>query len=68
MRDKQKLDALLRDVKPSDAALQQMLSDLAAKEGLYQGNGAPVVEDVPDAQKRRSDWASRSRTAEAETS
>lgn len=39
MKDKQKLDALLRDTKPQDAALQQMLSELAAREGLYTGNG-----------------------------
>lgn len=46
--DKEKLDALLRDVQPESAALQQMLSDLAAREGLYLGNGTPV--DDPSAE------------------
>jgi hypothetical protein len=32
--DREKLDALLRDVTPQDAALQQMLSELAAREGI----------------------------------
>ena len=44
LADKAKLDALLRDTKPADAALQQFLSELAAKEGLYTGeNGANVL-------------------------
>jgi hypothetical protein len=33
--DSQKLDELLRDVQSDDAAIQQMLSDLAAQSGLY---------------------------------
>jgi hypothetical protein len=37
--DKEKLDALLRETSPADLALQQMLSELAAKEGLYTENG-----------------------------
>jgi hypothetical protein len=42
MKDKQKLDALLRDVKPSDASLQQFLSDLAAREGIIPPDFQPV--------------------------
>jgi hypothetical protein len=42
--DKEKLNALLRDVKPADAALQQMLSELAAREGLYTGDGRTMLE------------------------
>jgi hypothetical protein len=52
--DKEKLDALLRETKPTEAALQQFLSELAAKEGLYTGNGQPVVEDVPEPQVDRA--------------
>jgi DNA modification methylase len=52
--DKDKLDALLRDTKPADAALQQFLSDLAAQEGLYTGNGGDTLEDVPEAQVDRA--------------
>jgi hypothetical protein len=33
-KDKNKLGLLLRDTKPADAALQQLLSDMAAKEGI----------------------------------
>jgi hypothetical protein len=47
-KDREKLDALLRDVKPSDAALQHMLSDLAAREGLYTGNGSPVDDPMAE--------------------
>lgn len=35
--DKQQLDNLLRDVKSGDSAVQQMLADIAKKEGLYSG-------------------------------
>jgi DNA modification methylase len=53
-KDREKLDALLRDVKPSDESLQHMLSEMAAREGLYTGNGAGTLEDVPDAQVDRA--------------
>lgn len=33
--DKEKLDALLQDVRSDDAAVQRMLAELAEKEGLY---------------------------------
>lgn len=49
--DREKLDALLRDVKPADASLQQMLSDLAAREGLYVGNGGEHIELDEQAEK-----------------
>jgi hypothetical protein len=40
--DKDKLDALLRDTKPADAALQQFLSELAAREGIIPPDFQPV--------------------------
>lgn len=39
------LDALLRDVQTGDAAVQQMLSDLAEQEGLTYGEEKPKAED-----------------------
>lgn len=33
--DKERLDALLREIPPVDARLQEMLAELAKKEGLY---------------------------------
>lgn len=47
MKDKGRLDSLLHEVKPQDAALAQMLSDLAAREGLYGGNGGEAGEVLP---------------------
>lgn len=40
------LDALLRDIDSGNAEIQQMLADLAARSGLYDGG------DVPDKQDR----------------
>lgn len=43
--DKEQLDALLRETKPADAALQQFLSELAAKEGITSPDFQPVSID-----------------------
>lgn len=53
-KDREKLALLLHDTKPADATLQQFLSDLAAKEGLYTGNGGGTVEDAPEPQIDRA--------------
>lgn len=45
-REKDKLDALLREVSAEDAALAQMLSDIAAEEGIILPDFEPVgIED-----------------------
>jgi DNA modification methylase len=47
--DAAKLDAILRDINTGSAAVQQLLADLAASAGLYEGGAAEVVEDeVPE--------------------
>lgn len=43
--DKEKLDELLREVRASDAAVTQMLADLAAKEGIIPPDFQPVSID-----------------------
>ena len=45
--DKEKLDALLREMPPVDARLQEMLAGLAEKEGLY-GNKERTEAEPPD--------------------
>jgi len=51
--DKQQLDALLREVDTGSAALQEMLSDLAAKSGLEYGK--PEAVEDPGAQIDRAE-------------
>lgn len=57
--EKETLDALLREVETGDAALQQLLADLAKREGLYQevvpttGEGGDEFNTAPVAQQTR---------------
>lgn len=46
--DKQNLDLLLRDVTTGDAALQEMLSDLAKDNGLTYGTQEPATAPEPE--------------------
>jgi site-specific DNA-methyltransferase (adenine-specific) len=47
--DAVKLDAILRDLDTGSEAVQQMLADVAAAAGLYQGEPTGIVEDdVPE--------------------
>lgn len=46
--DKQALDALLRDVTTGDAALQEMLSELAKDNGLTYGTQEPATAPEPE--------------------
>ena len=57
--EKETLDALLREVETGDAALQELLADLAKQEGLYQeveptaGDGGDDFNTEPVAQQTR---------------
>lgn len=56
--DKEQLDALLREVSTEDAAVQAMLSELAAKEGLYtdKANGDDIEDHIDEAEELREKW------------
>lgn len=47
VKDKEKLGQVMQGAKPQDAAVAEMLSNMAQKEGLYQGNGHAIIEDDP---------------------
>lgn len=47
--DKEQLDALLREVSTGEAGVQQMLADLAEREGISIEQEFTAVHDIPDA-------------------
>lgn len=46
--DKEQLDTLLREVQSGDAAVQQMLADLAEKSGVVNPDWGAALDDLPE--------------------
>jgi DNA modification methylase len=55
LKDKEKMAALMHETKPQSASLQEMLAQMAAAEGLYQGNGTGEVDEGPESQIDRAE-------------